>query len=100
MNLTAPDVRVLTPGTGTAGLPCITVPSPGILRCEFIRRLNSGLIYSPQKSTTLDSGSWSPLSSAPTVTPINTSWERVIHSEPYTPGTTIRLFDRVEVTLP
>lgn len=100
MNLTAPDVRVLTPATGTAGLPGFTIPSAGTFRCEFIRRINSGVIYTPKKSSTLGAASWSAFVSTPTITPIDATWERVVYLESFTAGTTPQLFGSVEVLLP
>ncbi len=100
MTLTAPDVEVLTPGTGTAGLPSVTQPSPGILRVEYLRRVDSGVVYVPMKSSTLASGSWGPLSDPPNVTAIDAVWERVVHDEPFVPATTPHLFGQLEITLP
>lgn len=100
MTLTAPDVTVLTPGTGTTGLPSVTQPSPGILRVEYLRRVDSGVAYVPMKSSTLASGSWVPLSSPPAVTAIDAIWERVVHDEPFVPAATPRLFGQLEITLP
>ena len=100
MTLTAPDVEVLTPGTGTAGLPSVTQPTPGILRVEYLRKVDSGIVYVPMKSSTLASGSWVPLLGPPTVTAIDATWERVVHDEPFVPATTPRLFGQLEITLP
>ena len=94
------DNRILTPGTGTAGLPVITVPSPGVMRVEYLRRIDSGLLYAPKKRTALDAGVWQPLTALPIVTPIDTEWERVQHDEAFTPGSTTKLWGTVEVTLP
>ena len=69
-------------------------------RVEFIRRIGSGLIYTPKKSASLSPPSWLLLTDTPTVLPINASWERAIYEEPYDPVTTPKLFGRVEVTLP
>jgi hypothetical protein len=94
-------VSELTPGTGTSGLPVYSTTGGGassILRCEFIRRIGSGLIYAPAKSS--DMATWSNLTSTPTVTPINASWERVVYEEPFDDTVVKRLFGSVEVTLP
>jgi len=67
---------------------------------EFIRRKGSGLIYTPQKSTTLDGPGWSPLSADPVVTSINDQWERVVYVEPPAPIPAAACFGRVSVSLP
>jgi hypothetical protein len=103
MNLSGADVRSLVPGTGTSGLPSITTNSSGdttILRVEFVRRIGSGLLYTPKRSSDLINGSWMEFSDAPTITPINAVWERVIYEEPLPTATTPRCFGRVEVVLP
>ncbi len=96
MTLTAPDLRVLTPGTGVAGLPSITRPSGGIFRVEFLQRIGSGLSYTPMKSAELTPGTWTALTDTPTVTPINAQWERVVYEEPLLPAET-RSFAQVVV---
>ncbi len=103
MNLAGPDVSNLPPGSGTSGLPSITVPDNaplGTLRVEFIRRKGSGLIYIPQKSTTLGGLGWSPLSAVPVVTSIDDQWERVTYDEPPAPIPAPACFGRVAVSLP
>jgi hypothetical protein len=103
MNGSNPDTSVLVAGIGTAGLPVFTFAAVGpssYFRCEFVRRIGSGLIYSPRKSTGLSPASWLPLTIPATVLPINADWERVIYQEPYDPVTRPNYFYRVEVTLP
>ena len=103
MNLADKDSRTMPPG-GTAGLPTITTQPntpAGILRFEFVRRIDSGLIYTPQKSP--DPGnpaSWVPLTGTPSVNAIDAAWERVIYEEPYDPAAAPRLFGRVQLRLP
>lgn len=68
MNLSRADVRTLVPGTGTQGLPSVTSTTSGAtttLRVEFIRRIGSGLVYTPKRSSDLSGSSWV------TFTPIN-----------------------------
>jgi hypothetical protein len=103
MNLAGPDASSLPPGTGTSGLPSITTPEdapPGTLRFEFLRCRGSGLVYTPQKSTTLDGSGWAPLSAAPVIEFINEHWERVIYTEAPDPLPAPACFGRVEVVLP
>jgi ELWxxDGT repeat protein len=103
MNLAGPDASTLPPGSGTSGLPSITTPEgapPGTLRFEFLRRKGSGLVYAPQKSTTLDNPSWSPVSAVPVVTSINDQWERVVYTEAPDPIPAPACFGRVEVVIP
>jgi hypothetical protein len=103
MDLSGPDVGVLTPVTGMAGLPRITQygsGASGIFRYEFLRRKGSGLVYTPRKSSTLESPSWIPLSATPTVVPINATWERAIYEEPVHLTTAPCYFGIIEVFLP
>lgn len=100
MNGSGPDVTVLTPGTGAAGLPIIALDRSGatpMLRIEFLRRKNSLLVYTPRKS--LDLQTWQPLTSTPvSVTDLDTEWERVVLAEPCDPSKPAG-FGRVEVAL-
>ena len=96
-------VPVLTPGTGTSGLPAIGLSGTGatsMLRVEFLRRKNSGLIYIPKRSSTLAIDSFVPMSATLVVASINEIWERVIIQEPADPDVTPRMFATVEVSLP
>jgi alpha-tubulin suppressor-like RCC1 family protein len=100
MNATSPDVSVLATG-GTAGLPQVVLDKTGtqpVLRVVFLRRKVSGLIYTPQRSTTL--GSFVAMSGTPTVTTIDAQWERVTIEEPAPPATAPSAFARVQVSLP
>ncbi len=100
MNPAGPDTRTLTPGTGTAGLPAISLtgsPSARILRVEFLRRKGSGLTYNTRKTTSVNANPWQPLTDTPTVTSMDATWERVVYEEPVTGA---RWFARVEVALP
>ena len=99
LNGAAADTRILTPGTGTAGLPVISVAgtaSAPVLRVEFLRRTTGGLIYTPQKNSGL-SAPWQPLTDMPTVTSLDATWERVVYEEPVTGE---RWFARVQVEMP
>jgi len=103
LNGGGPDSRSLVPTTGTAGLPCVFLDDSGskpVLRLEFLRRKNSGLIYTPQQSTTLAANAWTPMTGTPTVTDIDAVWERVDVDCPYDPAVTPACFLTVEVVLP
>ncbi len=100
MNLNESDHRTMIPGTGTGGLPSISTPDGapvGTLRIEFVRRMGSGLIYTPQKSTDLSAGSWVRVRSEPTVSSINELWERVVYEVPPAADPETRCFARVKV---
>jgi N-acetylneuraminic acid mutarotase len=107
MDGSGPDVRVLvpgsgtTPGTGTAGLPSLTLDrsaAQATLRFEFLRRKNSGLTYTPLKS--VDLTNWLPLGAVPAISDVDTEWERVLVAEPCDPAVTPLGFGRVLVELP
>ena len=97
MNPGAADVRTLVKGTGTVGLPAVTM-NGGEFTVEFLRRKNSGLVYNPKFSTNL--GIYQPMTETPTVTGINATWERVVVRKNVNTATTPRLFGAVEVTMP
>lgn len=102
MNLAGSDVSGMEPGSGTSGLPSITTTGSGeitLLCVEFVRRKGSGLVYSPQKSSTLTPDSFSPFTVSPIVTSIDDQWERVNYDEPIG-DTETTCFGRVEVSLP
>lgn len=100
MNAAGPDVSVLSTG-GSSGLPQISMDTSGaepVLRIAFLRRKGSGLIYTPQHSTTF--GYFVAMIGTPTVTAINAQWERVTVEEPAPPATAPHTFARVRVGLP
>jgi hypothetical protein len=102
LNPTQASVPVLTPGSGTSGLPLIRVVGTGAsthLTVEFIRRkaaTNSGLTYAPQFGSGLDAASWQPASGSLSVQSIDTEWERVTINDSLS-GQVMR-FGRVKVT--
>jgi hypothetical protein len=101
MNGSGPDVSRLAAGTGTSGLPCVSLAGSGpaaLLRIEYLRRKDSGLIYTPQRSTSL--ASFDPMTGTTTVTGIDDHWERVVIEEPVDPAVTPHCFGRVAVTFP
>lgn len=95
------DHATLVSGTGISGLPHISLDRSGpqsVIRFEYLRRKNCGLIYAPRKS--VDLTIWLPLTASPTVISIDPEWERVIVSEPCELLTTPQLFGQVMVGLP
>ncbi|RYD68650.1 MAG: hypothetical protein EOP83_00410 [Verrucomicrobiaceae bacterium] len=97
------DVRSLTPGTGAAGLPTFRLIGSGaqaVLRAEYLRRVGSGMTYTPKVSTSLLPGTFVPMGGAITVTAVGPNWERVVMDEPRNPLIAPRVFGIVEVTLP
>jgi alpha-tubulin suppressor-like RCC1 family protein len=103
MNGGGPDFRVLTQGTGTAGLPAFVVDSSGtefVLRVEFLRRKHSGLVYTPMFSTALEPESFAPMTTPEEVTEIDDDWERVVVEHPCAPSTEPKCFAVVRVVLP
>ncbi len=107
MNLSGPDTQGLVPGTGTAGLPSVTLDGEGSqtqLQMEYLRRTDSGLTYTPMVSATLNPldfpNDFAPISQLPIVTPINGEWERVVIGVPVSPATDPRRFVFLRVTMP
>jgi hypothetical protein len=92
------DVRVLTAGTGNAGLPLITWGEGGALRFEFLRRKGAGLTYTPQLSGSVAAGTWQPAAAIPTITNVDAEWERVVVVEPLPAEMKTRVFARLLVT--
>jgi hypothetical protein len=87
MNANGPDSRILIPGSGLAGLPAIDLDSSLLgrssprLRVEYLRRRNSGIIYTAEFCSTLANtgvGSWEPATGVPEIIPVNDIWERVV----------------------
>ena len=103
MNAGGPDNSVLQAG-GSSGLPMIQVEEQGageppVLRVQFLRRRNSGLIYVPERAATLES--FAPMAGRQTVTPIDDTWERVEMEETASAAADLKSgFARVRVTIP
>ena len=101
MDGSAADAQSLVPTTGTTGLPCLTQngsETKVVLHLEYLRRKFSGLIYTPEQSTTL--GAWMPVTATETVTDIDAEWERVAIDCPYDSTTIAASFLTVMVELP
>jgi hypothetical protein len=81
-NMTAdgPDSSVLTSGTGTSGLPLITLSQTATdceVRYEYLRRKDSGLIYEAVTTRDLETA-WEVAEGSETVETIDLEWERVV----------------------
>ena len=103
LNPTRPDIAALTPGTGTAGLPSIRLTGTGSaqhLTVEFVRRKNAGLTYTVQFANSPAGAGFLSAVNAPTVTPIDANWERMIVEDSVTTGDQAIRFGRVRVTAP
>lgn len=105
MDLGAPDVRAMQPGSNQ-GLPWAGVVETSggngekEFRLEYLRRRNSGLYYIPQISTDLSEGSFDSAAGDETVTPVNDQWERVVLVTELDPAQAPKGFARVSVYLP
>ncbi|TVP78657.1 MAG: hypothetical protein EA353_07860 [Puniceicoccaceae bacterium] len=101
MNASGPDSSSMLPG-GTAGLPVSELDTSGetpVWRVEFVRRKDGGLIYTPEKSTTLAADSFSPMTGTMTVDDLDADWERVVITEPYDPIANPSYFSRLKVEI-
>lgn len=97
------DQRVLPPAIGNRGLPHLSVTKnevgTNILRFEYVRRKNSGMVYRPLISTTLGLESFRPTTGNSVVTEIDAERERVVIEHLVEPSEQSRCFGRVEVTM-
>ncbi|MCB1129816.1 MAG: hypothetical protein KDN05_01725 [Verrucomicrobiae bacterium] len=99
MDATGPDASTLVPITGTSGLPTYELdPNAGEVTLQYIRRKDSGLIYTPQKSGSLDG--FEPLGGTETSEDIDGQFERVTVVAPCDPAIEESCFWRVAVELP
>jgi hypothetical protein len=101
LNARGPDFRVLVKGTGKAGLPAYEVETAGnekFFRIEYIRRVGSGLVYTPK--VTSDLITYTALTGTTIRTRIDDEWERVVVRQLINPSAQRKLFGRVEVTMP
>ena len=98
-----PGLPVLTPGTGTAGLPAIQLVGTGPnahLAVEFVRRKAGTVLYTVEFTNSLDPGSWQPATAPPVVTSIDANWERVVIEDQVTVGGAAKRFGRVMAAKP
>lgn len=100
----SPDSRRLVFGAGgTAGLPAQQVvrgATTTSLTVEYLRRRDSGLIYTPMRSPDLAPFSFVPMSGVETVEILNANWERVSITEILDSLANPRMFSTVEVRYP
>jgi hypothetical protein len=98
MNLGAADVHRMAEGENS-GLPLISA-IPNGLRFEYLRRVGSGLIYTPRWSSTLQEGSCAVVTGIPEISYVNSVWERVVVTQAMNAEAVTRCFGIVVVTLP
>ncbi len=101
MNLSGPDSSTLESG-GNSGLPASglkEVDGETVWQVQFVRPKGSGLVYTPKKSTTLESGSFVEMEGSVSTEDLGGGLERVTVSEPCDPATTPVCFSVVEVEL-
>ncbi len=103
LNPNQPALPILTPGTGTTGLPLIRrTGQPPVFSIQYLRRKassNSGLTYSPQFSSSLTASGpdgWATAAGTETVQSIDSEWERVTVEEDA--STNDKRFGRVKVS--
>ncbi|MGD7651900.1 MAG: InlB B-repeat-containing protein, partial [Verrucomicrobiales bacterium] len=95
-----PDVRVLEAGSGTSGLPVLTLDSSGgspVVSFEFLRMKGGGRAYAPERAGSRAGAVWEELTGTWTVTEIDEIWERVRVEQGDGPGGAAMFF-RVVVT--
>ena len=78
--------------TGSAGNQRLTI--------EFVRRKNASLTYTVQFANSPAGASFLSAVNAPTVTPIDANWDRVVVEDNVTTGDQAIRFGRVRVTAP
>lgn len=102
LNLSGPDSSTLESG-GSSGLPresLVEIDGEMFFRVEFLRRKQSGLVYTPMMSTTLEQGSFSVMTAPMTIQSIDSEWERVVIDEPFDFTSNDSCFSRVSITIP
>jgi hypothetical protein len=99
MNTAGPDNGTLAPG-GNGGLPVFSIVAgpPAKFRVEYIRRKNSGLLYTPRRANGASDST--PMTGTPVVTSIDADFERVVIEEPLGSPAPSTGFSRVSVTVP
>jgi alpha-tubulin suppressor-like RCC1 family protein len=102
MDLSGPDASRMEPG-GSSGLPASDVAEiegQTVWRLEYLVRKNSGLLYVPQKSSSLDPDSFVPVEGVVSEVDIDADWKRVTITETVNSSSQSTGFSRVRVSLP
>lgn len=102
MNLASPDASTMAAG-GASGLPraaLVEEAGQSYWQVEYLVRKDSGLVYTPKKSTTLEPESFVEMVGEVTEADIDGEWKRVTVMEPCDPATETKCFSHLEVTLP
>lgn len=101
---TADDYHILTPGTGTSGMPHIDLAEDGgtpgqfRLRVEYLRRRGDvNLTYTVQFASGLDAVDWMSSGGGETVTHLDSTWERVVVEDSMTTADEDGRFGRIEL---
>jgi hypothetical protein len=102
MDLSGPSSGLMSID-GSSGLPRVFSTDDGeqrYWRIVYVRRKDSGLVYTPEQSETLQNLSFTPLIGIKTIESINDAWERVTEVVPWDPASTPKQFFHVKVVLP
>ncbi len=96
-----PPLRLVAGAGSTAGLPAIELVNSGPgerrLRLEYLRRVGTGLTYTPQFAGGVTPADWLPASNPVIVTPIDVNWERCVVEDSQAMPAAARRFGRVMV---
>ncbi len=98
--LVGPPLHLGAAGNSSVGLPAITLSNPNggqRLRIEFLRRMGSGLVYTPQFASGLNPADWVPATCPLVVTRVNADWERCVVEDAVSSTEAPRRFARVLV---
>lgn len=95
------DYRLLAPGSGTVGLPHISLEQqsggPRFLRVEYLRRRSGSVSYRVEHSPSLGV-TFQQIPITPEIFPIDEVWERAVVRQPIDPATAPKGFARVRVS--
>lgn len=100
LNLGGSDAHPIEPD-GNSGLPVgrlVEYSGKVYWQMQYVRRKDSGLIYTPMKSATLLPGSFTPMTGIQELEEIDSKWERVTIHELLNTAVPRAMFFRVEVT--
>jgi len=102
LSTTVPDGNINLGGAGsTSGLPVTNLVADGLghqlLRIQYLRRIGSGLTYTPQFGSGLSAASWQSATQTVQITPVNAQWERCQVDDSQTTSGAAKRFARVAV---